>query len=1136
MLEDAVRDDETVERQSGTTGRRIVRVRRNYNRWVANQTLEDYALRFTAKGARKWSALRVANTAFGAISFLALEAIGGAITISYGFENAVAAILVVSTIIFMTGLPITYYAAKYGVDIDLLTRGAGFGYLGSTITSLIYASFTFLFFAIEAAIMAVALELCFGMPLFVGYIVSSVVVIPLVTHGITLISRLQLWTQPIWIALHILPFAAIAVYKPDLVADWMTFKGLQGDGTFNLIHFGMAATVVFSLVAQIGEQVDFLRFLPPRSRTSRIAWWTGALVAGPGWIVLGAVKMLLGSVLAFLVLQHMIPPEKAAEPTQMYLVAFGYVFSSPALALAFTGAFVIISQLKINVTNSYAGSIAWSNFFSRLTHSHPGRVVWLVFNVSIALMLMELGIYRGLEAILGSYSLVAVAWIGALVADLVINKPLGLSPRHIEFKRAHLYDINPVGVGATLIAALSAGFAYSGVLGATLQALAPFVALVVALAVAPLIAFATGGRWYLARSPDQQWPERERIKCVICEYDFESEDMAKCPVYSGAICSLCCSLDARCHDACKPKSRVADQAMIVLAGLAPRSVIDRLNSRLGHYLGIMLLLALVIGAVLSLIYVQATLDPEVPKSLIGSTLWMAFCILLIIAGVAAWLLVLAQESRHVAQEETERQTSLLLQEIEAHRETDIKLQKAKEAAEAANQAKSRYVVNISHELRTPLNAILGYAQLLQDDPTIPMHRRNAIHVVHRSAEHLCSLIDGLLDIARIEAGKFQLERGEVRLAEFLEQIVAMFRLQASAKNVDFVFSCAGRLPAAVQADEQRLRQILINLLANAIKFTDRGQVALRIKYGSEVAVFEISDTGIGIAPEDIERIFEPFERGSVPRRGASGGVGLGLTITKLLSKVMGGDLTVRSEVGKGTTFTLKILLYAMAPSQRTLPAHHAPVIGYSGRRRKVLVADDEPDHCALIKELLGPLGMSVLSASNGEQCLQLAALHNPDLILLDVSMPGRSGLETAELLRESGFRAAIFMLSANPPDRARSTDRGSYDAYLMKPIVFDHLRAAMAHHLDLDWIYEGAAAQPGAHQTHGPIAKPLASDLEGLLDLGRIGHIRAIHRKLDEIEEKMPESDALIARLRTMLLAFDLKQFTSAIEELHDAG
>eukprot|EP01037_Dinobryon_pediforme_P020235 gene20235-20805_t len=209
---------------------RIVRVRREYNQWVANQTLEDYALRFTAKAARRWSEFRVANTAIGGISFLALEAIGGAITLTYGFTNAIIAIFVVGTILFLTGFPISYYAARNGVDIDLLTRGAGFGYLGSTITSLIYACFTFIFFAIEATILAKALEMSLGVPESVGLVVSSLIVIPLVTYGFTFISRFQLWTQPVWIALHIVPFIYIAIFDRGAVEAWPHYTRRLGHG------------------------------------------------------------------------------------------------------------------------------------------------------------------------------------------------------------------------------------------------------------------------------------------------------------------------------------------------------------------------------------------------------------------------------------------------------------------------------------------------------------------------------------------------------------------------------------------------------------------------------------------------------------------------------------------------------------------------------------------------------------------------------------------------------------------------------------------------------------------------------------------------------------------------------------------
>ena len=340
---------------------KIFRIRRDYNSWVADETLEDYALRYTPRSFRKWSEFRVANTAFGATSFLALEAIGGAITLSYGYTNALWAILVVGLVTFLTGLPISYYAAKYGVDMDLLTRGAGFGYLGSTVTSLIYASFTFIFFALEASILALALQLYFGWPIALCYLLASLGVIPLVMHGITLISRLQWWTQPVWMVLFVLPYAAVWLKRPDAYADFTTLVGSASHSSgFDALMFGAAATVAFSLVVQIGEQVDYLRFLPEKTAANRRRWWAAVLVAGPGWIVPGMAKMMGGGFLAFLALQHEIPVVKAVEPTQMYLAGFGYVFSSPSWVLAATVVFVVVSQVKINLTNAYAGSSSTS--------------------------------------------------------------------------------------------------------------------------------------------------------------------------------------------------------------------------------------------------------------------------------------------------------------------------------------------------------------------------------------------------------------------------------------------------------------------------------------------------------------------------------------------------------------------------------------------------------------------------------------------------------------------------------------------------------------------------------------------------------------------------------------------------------
>ena len=553
------------------TRQRIVRVRRAYNQWVANQTLEDYALRFTAKAARRWSAARVATTALGGISFLALEAIGGTITVAYGFTNAVAAIGAAAAVIFLSALPISFYAARDGVDIDLLTRGAGFGYIGSTITSLIYAAFTFIFFAIEAVILASALEDCFGVPPALGFLLCTLAILPLVTHGITFISRVQMWSQPVWAVLQVLPFAAIALGSSGTWRQWTHYAGAAPGGAFDPVMACAAASVVFALVAQVGEQADYLRFLPARRPDRRDRrWWAAMLAGGPGWIVLGVPKLLAGSFLASLAVGQGVAPDLAAHPAEMYRTAFGFVTSSPAGALALAGVFVAVCQVKINITNAYAGSIAWSNFFSRLTHSHPGRVVWLVFNLAIALLLMELGIYQAIERTLIVYSIVAAAWVGAIVADLVVNKPLGLSPAHIEFKRAHLHGINPVGMGAMLLAVAGGLAAYAGVAGAVAQAASPFVAFAAAFAAAPLIAWGTGGRFYLARKPRAHWARQASLQCVICENPFEPEDMAYCPAYSGAICSLCCTLDARCHDLCKPSLHVGRAVGRPAAGRAGR--------------------------------------------------------------------------------------------------------------------------------------------------------------------------------------------------------------------------------------------------------------------------------------------------------------------------------------------------------------------------------------------------------------------------------------------------------------------------------------------------------------------------------------------------------------------------------------
>lgn len=1086
-----------------TARQHIFRVRRNYNKWVANQTLEDYALRFTAKSARRWSARRVAVTALGGISFLALEAIGATATLNYGFVHTLAAILAVSLIIFLSGIPISYYAAKYGVDIDLLTRGAGFGYIGSTITSLIYASFTFIFFAIEAAIMAMALYQLFAIPLPIGYFLSAVVVIPLVVYGITLISRFQIWSQPVWLLLQVTPFIFIIYSDASAVTDWSQYTSpKQTQQGFDLVIFGSAAAIMFSLIAQIGEQVDFLRFIPEpkQNKRSRLNWWLATLAGGPGWILVGAVKMLAGSFLAVLTLKHGFSLSEASDPTHMYTVAFSYITRSPEVALCVAGIFVVLCQLKINVTNAYAGSIAWSNFFSRLTHSHPGRVVWLIFNVVIALLLMELGVYQALEQTLGFYAIVAVAWLGCLVADLVINKPLGLSPKHIEFKRAHLYDINPVGCGAMVIACITGIVCYTGLAGELSKAFTHFITLSAALICVPLIAWLTKGRYYLARpfiATDITYHDTAETTatCCICELQFEREDMSYCPAYAGNICSLCCSLDARCGDYCKPGAGYWIQVKNFIQRFLPEALTPTINSRIGHFFGLLTVINGFSGLLLSLIYFQS------PTPVTATTLWKVFFLLVIITGIVTWLFVLAHESRLVAQEESQRQTRLLTEEILAHEQTDRELQRAKETAEAANQAKSRYLAGISHELRSPLNAVLGYAQLLEKDPQIPSSRRDAISVIRRSGEHLGDLIEGLLDISKIEAGRLDLHIEQLRLPQLLDQLVHMFRLQAEAKGLKFNYMQLTPLPEFVKTDEKRLRQILINILSNAIKYTEQGEICFKVRYRSQVAEFTVSDTGVGISEDNIERIFQPFERVKTPGSAVSG-TGLGLTISKLLTDIMGGDLSLTSTVGKGTQFRLALMLSSTSsPSKR--PKQNRPVYGYEGGTKTILVVDDEASHRKLIEAALTPLGFDVHLVENSLLAADIAQTVDPDLIMLDISMPGLSGWDLAKQIRNRGLTCPIVMVSADARETHPDTiDTSHHNAYIVKPVNIDSLLDTLGKQLRLTWRYspaDEAEENVAAEKTETSLRLPEEDVLEQIRKLALIGHKSGLTQLLNSI-------------------------------------
>jgi signal transduction histidine kinase/CheY-like chemotaxis protein/purine-cytosine permease-like protein len=1149
---------------------RVIKVRRDYNAWVASETLEDYALRFTPRSFRKWSTWRVANTAIGgAASFLVLEALGGTLLLQVGFINAALAILATGLIIFAAGVPISIYAARHGLDMDLLTRGAGFGYIGSTITSLVYASFTFIFFALEAAIMAYALELAFDIPPAWGYLLCALVVLPLVTHGVTAISQLQVWTQPLWLFLLLWPYVFVFRAQPALLHDLQGYAGLNGNGGhFDPLLFGSALTVGIALITQMGEQADYLRFMPEKSAANRGRWWFGVLVGGPGWVVPGVLKMLGGALLAYLALTLAVPADRAVDPNQMYLAAYETVFSHYGWAVAATAVLVIVSQLKINVTNAYAGSLAWSNFFARVTHSHPGRVVWVVFNTLIALMLMEMEVFRAIGSVLGLYSNIAISWIMAVVADLVVNKPLGLSPKGIEFKRAHLYDINPVGVGAMGAASLLSMLAYLGVFGAAAQAFSAVIAMAVAFVAAPLIAWGTKGRYYIARQSlgdgtylgarlgggvarvlaGDDAALKAQSRCVICERRYESEDMAGCPAYGGPICSLCCSLDARCHDLCKPEpARAQAQFGAFVRRLMPRAWWPQLDTGLARYLLLMAVVAPLLAGLMVLLYQAGVRDlggdavAELGPALRGALL-KTYCALLLAAAVIGWWLVLTQISRRVAQEESNRQTEALVREIDSHRRTDEQLQSAKRAADAANQAKTRYISAISHELRTPLNSILGYAQLLDEDPTLPSHRKQAVGVIRRGGEHLLSLIEGTLDIARIEGGKLALEPRPLRLRQTLLQIVQMFELQALSKGLRFEHDIEGA-PEVVRADERRLTQILINVLGNAVKFTQTGRVSFRALHLRDMAIFEVEDTGPGIAPQDIERIFEPFSRGSQAAgaafAAAAGGTGLGLTIAKMLTDLMGGEMTVSSNLarhgadagatGSGTLFRIRLFLPELKAARLPLPP--PPRVGYSGPRHRVLVVDNEEIDRTLLARRLEVVGFEVLQAGSGEAALALLREMPADAILMDLAMPGIDGWETLRSIRRLSLSAApAAIVSANAFDKGLENDVGiTATDFITKPVRLEELLDWLGRRLSVQWL---ATAPPAPPPPAGPPAMPpTRENLLALRDVVDLGYPRGVQRQLERIQTEQPDCAAWLAPLQAMAQAFQFDRMTPVIQD-----
>lgn len=467
---------------------------------------------------------------------------------------------------------------------------------------------------------------------------------------------------------------------------------------------------------------------------------------------------------------------------------------------------------------------------------------------------------------------------------------------------------------------------------------------------------------------------------------------------------------------------------------------------------------------------------------------------------------------------------------------------AKQSAESANLAKSRYLASISHEIRSPLNAIYGYAQLFERGDGV--NAQEAARVILRCSEHLTNLVEGLLDISQLEFGVLRVRTEEVRLAPFIEQVISMMRPAANAKGLAFIYDGPERLPDVVRLDQNRFRQVLINLLSNAIKFTEQGSVTLKVRYAGQMATFEVRDTGPGIPQEDHERIFERFERGSqelaAGTRAPKPGAGLGLAIARTIVEILGGKLELESEVGKGSSFLITMMLSEVAGR----PAQVAParkLVGHEGRQRTILLVEDDGDQRFFLETLLRSLGFIVFACPNGEAGLERAETIEPDLAILDISLPGMSGWETGEVLRARfGEQLQILMLSANSEELHRpdyATPR--HDRFLVKPIEFESLVDMMGDMLGLTWCRDNSAEEPAPHaQSNATASEMLASVDEAAMphivrmrEFLRIGYTRGIEAEIKHLEQAAPQAQDLVRKLYDCLDRFDLATMARLVQE-----